>query len=59
MIFNNNVFFFRRLFVKDMFRFVRLCRIVFIGIVKLYYVSKRMVVAVNLLCRVFGAGFGL
>lgn len=59
MISNNNVVFSRRLFAKDMSRFARLCRIVPSGAVKSHYASKRMVVAVNSLCRVPGAGPGL
>lgn len=42
-----------------MSRFARLCRIVPSGAVKSHYASKRMVVAVNSLCRVPGAGPGL
>lgn len=59
MISNNNVFFSRRLFAKDMSRFARLCRIVPTGTAKSHCASKRMVVAVNSLCRVPGAGPGL
>lgn len=53
------MFFSHRLFAKDMSRFARLCRIVPSGAVKSHYASKRMVVAVNSLCRVPGAGPGL
>lgn len=53
------MFFSRRLFAKDMSRFARLCRIVPTGTVKSHYASKRMVVAVNSLCRVPGVGPGL